>query len=90
MKVKVKSLSHGRLSATPWTAAYQALPSMGFSRQEYWSGSKVPSLTYLIAKHVLNESKDDILNHGKFHEHFVLQKINNQKNYESEKNCNTY
>ena len=37
-EVKVKSLSHVRLPATPWTAAYQAPPSMGFSRQEYWSG----------------------------------------------------
>ena len=37
-KEKVKSLSHVRLLATPWTAAYQAPPSMGFSRQEYWSG----------------------------------------------------
>ena len=37
-KVKVKSLSHVWLVATPWTAAYQAPPSMGFSRQEYWSG----------------------------------------------------
>ena len=37
-KVKVKSLSHVRLLATPWTTAYQAPPSMGFSRQEYWSG----------------------------------------------------
>ena len=38
-KVKEKSLSHVRLLATPWTAAYQAPPSMGFSRQEYWSGA---------------------------------------------------
>ena len=37
-KVKVKSLSHVRLFPTPWTVAYQAPPSMGFSRQEYWSG----------------------------------------------------
>ena len=37
-KVKAKSLSHVRLVATRWTAAYQAPPSMGFSRQEYWSG----------------------------------------------------
>ena len=37
-KVKVKSLSRVRLLATPWTAAYQAPPSMGLSRQEYWSG----------------------------------------------------
>ena len=37
-KVKVKSLSRVRPLATPWTAAYQAPPSMGFSRQEYWRG----------------------------------------------------
>ena len=42
-KVKVKSLSGVRLLATPWTAAYQAPPSMGFSRQEYWSGVPLPS-----------------------------------------------
>ena len=41
--MKVKSLSHVRLLATPWTAAYQAPPSMGFSRQEYWSGVPLPS-----------------------------------------------
>ena len=42
-KVKMKSLSRVRLLATPWTAAYQAPPSMGFSRQEYWSGVPLPS-----------------------------------------------
>ena len=42
-KAKVKSLSRVRLSATPWTAAHQAPPSMGFSRQEYWSGLPLPS-----------------------------------------------
>ena len=42
-KVKVKSLSLVRLLATPWTAAYQAPPPMGFSRQEYWSGVPLPS-----------------------------------------------
>ena len=41
--MKVKSLSPVRLLATPWTAAYQAPPSMGFSRQEYWSGVPLPS-----------------------------------------------
>ena len=40
----MKSLSRIRLLATPWTAAYQAPPSMGFSRQEYWSGVPSPSL----------------------------------------------
>ena len=42
-KVKEKSLSRARLFATPWTAAYQASLSMGFSRQEYWSGVPSPS-----------------------------------------------
>ena len=42
-KVKVKSLSRVRLLATPWTAACQGPPSMGFSRQEYWSGVPLPS-----------------------------------------------
>ena len=41
--MKVKSLSRVRLFATPRTAAYQAPPSMGFSRQEYWSGVPLPS-----------------------------------------------
>ena len=50
-KVKVKSLSRVQLLATSWTAAYQAPPSMGFSRQEYWSGVPLPSIfgyTYLL------------------------------------------
>ena len=42
-KLKVKPLSHARLLATPWTAAYQAPQPMGFSRQEYWSGVPSPS-----------------------------------------------
>ena len=40
--MKVKSFSRVRLFTTPWTAAYQAPPSMGFSRQEYWSGVPLP------------------------------------------------
>ena len=43
VKVKVKSLSRVQLFVTPWTVAYQALLSMGFSRQEYWSGLPLPS-----------------------------------------------
>ena len=46
-KVKVKSLSRVWPSATPWTAAFQAPPSMGFSRQEYWSGVPLPSPVFL-------------------------------------------
>ena len=42
-EVKVKSLSRVRLFAIPWTVAYPAPPSMGFSRQEYWSGVPLPS-----------------------------------------------
>ena len=42
-KLKVKLLSRVRLLATPWTAAYQAPPPMGFSRQEYWSRVPLPS-----------------------------------------------
>ena len=41
--MKVKLLSRDQLFATPWTAAYHAPPSMGFSRQEYWSGVPLPS-----------------------------------------------
>ena len=39
----VQSLSRVRLYVTPWTAAHQAPPSMGFSRQEYWNGLPFPS-----------------------------------------------
>ena len=59
-KEKVKSLSHVWLLATPWTVAYQAPPSMGFSRQEYWSGMPLPSppnqLVVLIQnqQHIVN------------------------------------
>ena len=41
--MKVKSLSHVQLFATPWTIAYEAPPSMGFSRKDYWSGLLFPS-----------------------------------------------
>ena len=46
--MKVKSLSHFRLLVTPWSAAYQASPSMGFSRQEYWSRVPLPSLNSVL------------------------------------------
>ena len=54
-KVKVKSLSHVWPSSTPRTAAFQAPPSMGFSRQEYWSGLPLPSprLHKMISKPLL-------------------------------------
>ena len=49
-KVKVKSLSRVRLFTTPWSAAYQAPPSMGFSRQKYWSRVPLPSPNGSIIK----------------------------------------
>ena len=52
-KVKVKSLGRVQLFMTPWTAAHQAPPSMGFSRQEYWSGVPLPSPFSII---VINKS----------------------------------
>ena len=48
-KVKVKWLSRTRLLATPWIVAYQAPPSMGFARQEYWSGVPLPSPVQLLS-----------------------------------------
>ena len=62
-KVKVKLLSHVQLLATPWTAAYQAPPSMGFCRQEYWSG--VPSASPYFTR-IVNEigtSKNSLSNY---------------------------
>ena len=50
-KVKVKSLSRDQLVATPWTIAHQAPPSMGFSRQEYWSG--LPFLMFSMKKNLI-------------------------------------
>ena len=47
-KVKVKSLRRVRLLAMPWTTAYQAPPSMGFSRQEYWNGVPLPSPWHMV------------------------------------------
>ena len=51
-KVKVKSLRLVWLLATPWTAAFQAPPSMGFSRQEYWNG--VPLLSPMLLSNILH------------------------------------
>ena len=58
-KVKVKSLSRVQPSAIPWTAAYQAPPCMGFSRQEYWSGVPLPSPKRGYG--VVNKTWDQIL-----------------------------
>ena len=60
-KVKVKSFSHVWLLATPRTAAYQAPLSMGFSRQECWSGVPLPSLSNM---HTALERQDMVYNNG--------------------------
>ena len=52
----MKSLSGVRLLTTPWTAAYQAPPSMGFSTQEYWSGVPLPSLGAMLSKSLIQFS----------------------------------
>jgi len=57
VKVKVKSLSRVRPSATPWTAAFQAPLSIRFSRQEYWSGVPLPSLCPCIKATHLNDTE---------------------------------
>ena len=53
-KVKVKSLSRVRLLATPWTAAHQAPPSVGFSRQEYCLGKLKGKLEVVVVVQLLN------------------------------------
>ena len=71
-KVKVKLLSPVRLLATPWTAAYQAPPSMGFSGQEYWSGVPLPSLVNCsVMSNSLSNSMDCSLSGSSVHE--ILQ-----------------
>ena len=55
-KVKVKSRSHVRLLVTPWTAAYQAPPSMGFSRQEYWSGGAIARRGYQLLERLIDQN----------------------------------
>ena len=70
-KVKVKSLSCAQLLVTPWTAAHQAPPSMGVSRQEYWSGVPLHFssliLNYLIFKKILSLLTSRIYWRGKWH-----------------------
>ena len=65
-KVKVKSLSRVQLLVTPWTVAHQVPPSMGFSRQEHWSGVPSPSLRWPFKYYttfVINGLTEIILQH---------------------------
>ena len=74
-KVKVKSLSRVRLFSTPWTAAYQAPPSMGFSRWEYWSGVPLPSPLLPMKMLVLQEHVTELLSIKRLHGLFFLWQI---------------
>ena len=75
-KVKVKSLSRVRLLVTPWTAAYQAPLSIGFSRQEYWSGVPLlsPGVNYCCMAKWLSYTYTYILFYVLFH-YDLLQDI---------------
>ena len=61
----MKLLRRVRLFATPWTAAYQAPPSMGFSRQEYWSGVPLPSPA--MQETLVQSPVEDPLEKGDYH-----------------------
>ena len=79
MKVKSESeVAHVRLLATPWTAAHPALPSMGFSRQEYWSGCHCILRKSILGRnytHVQNVAKPLIRNQFSLHIcEFILQR----------------
>ena len=60
--MKVKSLSRVQLLATPRTAAHQAPPSMGFARQEYWSGLPLPSLIALTRQNFFGKGMSLLFN----------------------------
>ena len=64
----MKSLSHVRLLATPWTCSLQAPPSMEFSRQEYWSGVPLPSSFYHIQFSSVQFSRSGVSDSLRLHE----------------------
>ena len=71
----MKSLSRVQLFKTPWTLAYQAPPSMGFSRQEYWSGLPFPSPNK--AKPKVSRKSDIIKIRAEIHEKEMKETIEN-------------
>src|SRR5574337_672802 len=76
VKVKVKSLSRVRLFVTPWTVAYQAPPSMRFSRQEYWSGLLFPFPgLYILSPCLFNLYADHIMQNAGLDETQAESKI---------------
>ena len=72
-KVKVKSLSRVWLIATPWTAAHQAPPPMGISRQEYWSGVPLPSPSWRsVTSFLISGRRKGKVNWQFFSVHYML------------------
>ena len=80
-KVKGKSLSHVQLFATPWTAAYPAPPSMGFSKQEYWSGVATAFSSPLNYSGLNSKSGPQLL------PHFIFSKLSLQLHKSSLFHC---
>ncbi|MES6378510.1 hypothetical protein U6P44_12675, partial [Cutibacterium acnes] len=81
-----RSLSHAQLLATPWTAAYQAPPSMGFSRQEYWSEVPLSSPMVTAAMkfknaYSLKKSYDQPRQHIKKQRHYFANKGPSSQGY---------
>ena len=68
-----KRFSHVRLFATPWTAAYQAPPSLGFSRHEYWSGVPLPSPYLNTVKAIYDKPTANIILNGEKLKAFPLR-----------------
>ena len=78
--MKVKSLSCVWLFVTPWTAAYQAPPSMGFPRQEYWRGVPLPSQTLHVLIYTFS---------GTLHVHLILiAALKNSQLHRNQRQCN--
>ena len=73
-KVKVKSLCCVQLLATPWTAAHQAPPSIGFSRQEYWSGVPLPSPYTLYVHWNITWSSLELRAYNLWNQHTNIQR----------------
>ena len=81
-KEKVKSLRCVRLPATPWTAAHQAPPSMGSSRQVYWSGVPLPSPALPLANRIINKARVPRPSHSSSN-HLVTSPLLPQMSHES-------
>ena len=81
--MKGKSLSRVRLLVTPWTAAFQTPPSMGFSRQEYWTGLPLPSQD-IVSELGIYLMKKWVTKQYLYHEPIsVKMYIFNERHYES-------